>query len=269
MRVCVARKYGGIGDILMMTPGIRGLCLAGHEVSVAIDTNCKTYCSLLKNNQHIKEIYNYTEVDREAFDSFVDLTSVAYPYEQAGFNLSRQQIFANEMGVTVFDEKPIYTPVAGYPVDNLVALHFFADEEKRSWPKSHAVEVIEFLLATTKAKLLFLDTEDYFPLTDRIISCKDLSVEESSKYLWAAKFFIGVDSGWMHLAAALDVSGLVLFGSTSPEMRIKGYRYLDAVFTPSECNNCFYRSCELDYDCMRSISPGMVIEKIKTEALLF
>ena len=269
MKVCVARKHGGIGDILMMTPGIRGLALAGHEVSVAIDTTCESYCLLLKNNRSIKSIYNYAEINAKAFDVFIDLTSVAYPYEQAGFNLSRQKIFANEMGVVIFDEKPIYSPHGGYPVDNLIALHFFAEEEKRSWPESYAVKVIQFLLDTTRASILLLDTKDYFPVTQRIISCKDLNVEQASKYLWAARFFVGVDSGWMHIAAALDISGLVLFGSTNPETRIGGYRYLDPIFTTSKCNSCFYRSCELDYDCMKLISPGTVIERIKAEALLF
>lgn len=62
------------------------------------------------------------------------------------------------------------------------------------------------------------------------------------------------DSGPMHLAAALDVPQLAIFGSTSeiatgplsPQGRV--------IKHPVECSPCFLRECPIDFRCMARIS---------------
>ena len=272
MKICVARAHGGIGDILMMTPGIKALKKAGHEVHVAINREPETkdsYFEILKNNPSIDRIHEYKDVEKKEFDKFVDLTSVAYPYEQAGFKLGRAKIFARYMGVSIEDETPILVLDESIYCENLIALHFFGAEKRRSWNKEKARRLINYLIKETSVNLLLLDNEYYYPDSDRIISCEGVGVMKASGYLHSAKYFIGIDSGWMHIAGALDIPGLVLFGSTDPITRIKDYKYLDGLYTKSKCRGCFYKPCEIKYNCMEEITLNEVIEVIRYDALLF
>ena len=69
------------------------------------------------------------------------------------------------------------------------------------------------------------------------------------------------DSGPMHLAAALDVPQLAIFGSTSeiatgplsPKAKVIKHRV--------DCNPCFLRECPTDFRCMKGISIQEVLEE--------
>ncbi len=67
------------------------------------------------------------------------------------------------------------------------------------------------------------------------------------------------DSGPMHLAAALDVPQLALFGSTSEILTGPLSRNAVVVKHPVECNPCFLRKCPIDFRCMKGISVQQVI----------
>jgi heptosyltransferase II len=66
------------------------------------------------------------------------------------------------------------------------------------------------------------------------------------------------DSGTMHLAAALDVPQLAIFGSTSEVATGPLNRNAAIVKHPVECNPCFLRECPTDFRCMK----GVTVEKV-------
>jgi heptosyltransferase II len=68
------------------------------------------------------------------------------------------------------------------------------------------------------------------------------------------------DSGPMHLAAALDVPQLALFGSTSEIAT--GPLNCQAVVIKHQvdCNPCFLRECPTDFRCMKGITVQEVVE---------
>ena len=67
------------------------------------------------------------------------------------------------------------------------------------------------------------------------------------------------DSGPMHLAAALDVPQVAIFGSSSeiatgplgPEARV--------IKHPVGCSPCFLRECPIDFRCMTRITVDEVL----------
>jgi hypothetical protein len=272
MRYCIARAHGGIGDILMMTPGIRALASEGHEVSVAIDrhrTRNDTYYQLLKDNKDIKFIYDYRYFNKKKFDKVVDITSVAYPYEQAGLKIGRATIFAKAMGVKIEDETPIFEVKRIIKVENSIALHFFATEDRRSLSLKKAKLIVNWLLENTRANLVILDRcQDLNINSQRVIYCGDKDIIEAAEILNGCNYFLGVDSGWMHVAGALNVPGTAIFGSTDPVTRIKDYKYMDAIYTKSKCRGCFYKPCDLNFDCMSSIGVLEIVDRLRVDALL-
>jgi heptosyltransferase II len=62
------------------------------------------------------------------------------------------------------------------------------------------------------------------------------------------------DSGPMHLAAALDVPQLALFGSTSEIATGPLNRQAVVIKHQVDCNPCFLRKCPTDFRCMKGIS---------------
>jgi len=63
------------------------------------------------------------------------------------------------------------------------------------------------------------------------------------------------DTGTMHLAAALGVPTIAIFGSTEPALTGPLGRRHTVIRNHVECSPCFLRDCPLDFRCMASIDP--------------
>jgi heptosyltransferase-2 len=68
------------------------------------------------------------------------------------------------------------------------------------------------------------------------------------------------DSGPMHLAAALDVPQLAIFGSTSEVATGPLSNNATVIKHPVDCNPCFLRKCPTDFHCMKEIAVAQVLE---------
>jgi lipopolysaccharide heptosyltransferase II len=72
------------------------------------------------------------------------------------------------------------------------------------------------------------------------------------------------DTGTMHLAAALGVPTVAIFGSTEPDLTAPlglGHRILREKV---DCSPCFLRECPIDYRCMLRIEPERVTQAIES-----
>jgi heptosyltransferase II len=67
------------------------------------------------------------------------------------------------------------------------------------------------------------------------------------------------DSGTMHLAAALDVPQLAIFGSTSETATGPLSRNASVIKHKVECNPCFLRKCPGDFRCMKEVTVMEVV----------
>lgn len=67
------------------------------------------------------------------------------------------------------------------------------------------------------------------------------------------------DSGPMHLAAALDVPQVAIFGSTSEVATGPLSSNAAVVKHQVDCNPCFLKECPRDFRCMKGVSTEMVL----------
>src|SRR5882762_9849260 len=70
--------------------------------------------------------------------------------------------------------------------------------------------------------------------------------------------FIGNDSGAMHVAAAVGLPVIAVFGPTDPEGTAPVTPRCSIVQQKSYCSPCFLRRCPTDHRCLTAITANMV-----------
>jgi heptosyltransferase III len=108
-----------------------------------------------------------------------------------------------------------------------LALHPGSGSERKNWPEARWSELVARLLETTKLKLLLVggDAEGQRLqrlsaglATERFLLAQSLALPNLALLLSACSGFVGHDSGISHLAAAVGLPGLLLWGETREEI---------------------------------------------------
>ncbi len=77
-----------------------------------------------------------------------------------------------------------------------------------------------------------------------------------------AGLLVSNDSGAMHLAAALQMPQVALFGSSNPVWTAPLNRRAEVIYRALECSPCYRRECPLGHTrCLTEIAPGEVLER--------
>ena len=153
----------------------------------------------------------------------------------------------------------------------LVGVHPGATNSRaKIWSASRFGEVMEKLAASMGARVVILGGPSESALAREVEAVLDApslmlqgktSLGELIGVLAELSLFLSNDSGPMHLAAALGVPTLAIFGPTDPgETGPLGPR-AKFVREPVECSPCLYRDCPIDHRCMERVGVGRVYEE--------
>jgi heptosyltransferase-1/heptosyltransferase-2 len=82
-----------------------------------------------------------------------------------------------------------------------------------------------------------------------------------------AKAVVGSDSGPLHLAAAVGVPTVTLFGPNSSQRTGTYGPNVTNLMSPAPCAPCFKKTCPKEFICLKQISPQKVYEAVKTAIL--
>jgi len=92
-----------------------------------------------------------------------------------------------------------------------------------------------------------------------IYDASKTTVREMAALIQQCDLFVGPDSGPMHLAGALGVPSVVVFGAIPPQARINHYPTHKAVVLEGlRCLGCWYEQCPIKYRCMTAL-PGDIV----------
>ncbi|MCH2112305.1 MAG: glycosyltransferase family 9 protein [Planctomycetes bacterium] len=91
------------------------------------------------------------------------------------------------------------------------------------------------------------------------------SLAEMKALLQECKVLLTMDSGARHLAAALKVPQVVIYGSTNPEWTTFEQELTVTLRREDvDCSPCHRKTCPIDHRCMTRITPGEVADATET-----
>lgn len=142
----------------------------------------------------------------------------------------------------------------------------------KEWTDSGFAEICDSLQEYGYAALL-VGTEEEKPKIRRVAGlCRHrpasiwgLTISELTWVLDRASLFVGNDSGPTHMAAALGVPVLVLFGSSDSNLWRPWQAIHEIVQNPFDCNPCPGYRCHVygEPQCILSITPQQVKEALQ------
>lgn len=139
---------------------------------------------------------------------------------------------------------------------------------EKSWDLSYYMDVIRWWKDRTHGKVLVIlgpaeeGSQAQTLLGGHAIVARHLAVGQVAALFAQCHVYLGNDSGITHLASAVGVNTIALFGPTDPvQWRPRGKR-VEVVRQGVECSPCneaAMRSC-VHLNCLSHLSPGTVIE---------
>ena len=110
---------------------------------------------------------------------------------------------------------------------NQLALHPGSGSESKNWPESSWAELLDLLMKDTESQLLLVGGEAEgerlrrlaAPLSQsRVRVAQRLPLVELARLMQPCSLFVGHDSGIAHLASALGLSGIILWGNSNEDV---------------------------------------------------
>jgi heptosyltransferase-2 len=142
----------------------------------------------------------------------------------------------------------------------------------KRWPVENFIALARHFIATRKAKILLLGAPVDIPVADEFMKqvpeadnrVGKTSLGEFMAALVTARLVICNDSGAMHVASALGVPTLTVFGSTEPALTGPMGARIRVLRHHVPCSPCFLRECPIDFSCMKGISAEQGIIAAET-----
>ena len=139
----------------------------------------------------------------------------------------------------------------------------------KRWLPDRFAEVADHLAGKYSARIILLGSGAELPISHCVagrMKCPSVNLAGQTTLgqlmglLKECALLITNDSGPMHLAAALRVPQVAIFGSTSEIATGPLSNLAEVVRVPAECSPCFLRECPTDFRCMTGITASQVIE---------
>ena len=144
----------------------------------------------------------------------------------------------------------------------------------KEWPPVRYAALIDFLTEEGGAECVLVGAPAERNLcaqvaatsrTNPIVAAGETNIGELIAMLSLCDGFVGNDSGAMHLAAALAIPTVGIFGSTNPERTGPGGPRAGVIYHRLECSPCLERTCRFGhYNCLREITPAEVARQLVT-----
>ena len=163
-------------------------------------------------------------------------------------------------------------PARGRPA--LIVLHPGCSMPARTYPWEMYVEVVDLLVEQLGATVFLTGAEDEQELVERILSQVQegnrravhslagvLSFPALCALIEAADLVITNNTGPMHISAAVKTPVVALFAITNPPEQWGPWHVPHRLLNVDvPCRICYSRVCPYQHECLRLVSPSMVVD---------
>jgi heptosyltransferase-2 len=147
----------------------------------------------------------------------------------------------------------------------------------KRWPAEHfATLANELICSNPNSHIILLGSQGDQALGQEITSrtehvskihnwCGNTSLDEAIALIGMSKAVISNDSGLMHVAAALKIPQVAIFGSSDPSHTPPLSDKAKVIWLDLPCSPCHKRECPLGHlKCLKDILPQQVLAKLHT-----
>jgi len=296
--ICINRRLGGIGDVLMTTPILKAIkeAIPHCELVYATDLDYLNHAlaEVIRHNPYVDTLISYIEAAKNKYDYTVDITATGLGREKSGrIPPNRIDMFAEVVGVEIgFDPQPIYlvTPEEKEEGKNyieehvllgsnredveVIAIQTTSNDPRRTWPEEYINSLVSLLAADPKKRILVCDwggrTDRWNVQKENVIPVYNIPFNKFAPILDQVDLVVCPDSSILHLAGALDKKTVSIFGPIPAQCRINYYPNTMALQLDLPCGKCWYSPrCTRDkdksnhYACMKNITPEMVVTAVE------
>jgi heptosyltransferase-2 len=194
------------------------------------------------------------------------------PWEDASYALDSIEIGVRDSDVAAAHEMLRAEGIT--PDQQVVGIHPGASYGgAKRWPARRFAEVADRLSRECGARILILGSPGEAPLARETASrmtgaatilAGRTTLGELMGIIRACRLFISNDSGPMHLAAALRVPQIAIFGSTSETATGPLSDLATVIKHEVDCSPCFLRECPIDFRCMLEVTVEDVVSAAKS-----
>lgn len=137
----------------------------------------------------------------------------------------------------------------------------------KCWPPDRFAKALNEFLADADMDVILFGTPGESAVSDAIAASLrrppinltgKTSIADLPALLSQCHLFLGNDSGAMHVAAAVGLPIVAIFGPTDPCGTAPVSPHSSIVQQKPYCSPCFLRRCPTDHRCMTAITPEMV-----------
>lgn len=146
----------------------------------------------------------------------------------------------------------------------------------KCWPPDRFADFANRFLAERDADIFLFGTPGELPVSTAIVAGMthkpiDLTgktaIADLPALLSQCHLFLGNDSGAMHVAAAVGLPTVAVFGPTDPGGTSPVTTRFSIVQQKPYCSPCFLKRCPTDHRCMKAVTPGMVQSSVQQWAV--
>lgn len=158
--------------------------------------------------------------------------------------------------------------------ERFVAIHPGASCISKMWPQENFAKTADILIDRFGVKVVLVSSPGQAGLGEKVMGlmknkpvflCGRTSLGELAALLKRAILFISNDSGPVHIACAVGVPVISIFGRNEKGLSPARWRPLGArdivVHKDVGCTECLAHNCKKDFLCLRSVTVEEIAEK--------
>lgn len=287
----LAIRHGAFGDLLFLTPIFSEIKNRWSDAEISICC-AKKYSEAVVNNPDISAVINYPIKLSEAknFDAIINFV-YSDEHEKKNNKTHIIDLFAELAGLTITNKK-LKLPIPDYEINKMfvkyirtkrtrIGIQVFASNNIRSYPFFLFEKLIDKLWEKGYEIFLF-GSQNQIPLSskDRLINFTEFnpspSFIESASIMKTCDLFIAPDSSLCHVAGALEIPTIALFGPFPSELRTAHAHSIKSIEGKGDCAPCFHHTfngkqfpegmpCEEKGYCsvLANIDPEIILMEIE------